>query len=78
MLRLLSDLAKRAEATLGPGWYDDVETGAGEEISRREAEVAWHGYRLRLDALTADLAEAMTLLGAASVAELSRDAVLAP
>ena len=47
MLELLRTYAAQAEHALDPGWHDYLETGAGEEISLREAETAWHGYRLR-------------------------------
>jgi 4-hydroxymandelate oxidase len=47
MLEVLRGYAAEAGRVLEPGWYDYLETGAGEEVSLNEAESAWRSYRLR-------------------------------
>lgn len=62
---LLQEYADRAAETLDPGWHDYLETGSGEEISLREAEAAWHSYRLRPRVLRAvvEVSTAVEILG---------------
>jgi len=67
VLPVLRDLAARAEAALDPGWFDYVETGAGEEVALREAAAAWREHRLRPRVLRAagEPSTAVELLGTA-------------
>lgn len=44
---LLIRYAEQARAVMHPGWFDYLATGAADEISLHEAELAWQGYRLR-------------------------------
>ena len=47
MLPLLADQARTARAVLPPAVHDYYAGGAGQELSRDEAEPAWAGHRLR-------------------------------
>lgn len=65
MLPLLRDLADRAARDLDPRWHEYLDTGAGEEVSVREAEQAWQSYRLRPRVLRAagEVSTAVELFG---------------
>jgi 4-hydroxymandelate oxidase len=47
MLSALSDLRTTAQSRLEPAVWEYYESGAGEELTAREAETAWRRYRLR-------------------------------
>ena len=62
---LLLRYEEHARATLPPAAYDFIATGAGEEISQREAVDSWRRLRLRPHALrdVGDVDTSLSLLG---------------